>query len=355
MNCSKIIGGAKRGGRNPNRPAFRSGRADGFQLHVKAIQPLWRDIGWKLAQYPADGSRKLERDWLSAGEATAIPVDLSKGNDLAADRILGGLTKLDFQSLTNRGFFWNSPGMKAFARFAFVLLVGNLLAVVSYAGPEPISKEVAPVTPSPCDWSGFYLGVNAGGQFGHSEDKDLDNYNFPDKSWGYGETSFTVGEQIGYNWQWRWLVLGPEIDAGYMNLDGRGVEPGIPHDTFGESESDFFATFRGRVGVALDCWLVYATGGGIGVNYHPRVIDTSSTTAGPDTIDASRHDFEWGYTLGGGVERMFGRHWSLKVEYLYFNLGSETFSAISGNGFGPYSWRAETEGHIVRAGFNYHF
>ena len=188
----------------------------------------------------------------------------------------------------------------------------------------------------------FLHRVNAGGQFGHSEDKDLDNYNFPDKPWGYSESGFIAGEQIGFNWQSGWLVLGPEVDAGYMNLDGRGIEAGVPSDTFGESRSDFYATFRGRVGVALNCWLFYATGGGIGVNEHVRVVDNiiaGGVNGGPDTIDASRRDFDWGYTVGGGVERMFdfwGRRWSLKVEYLYFNLGSETFSAISGNGFGPY-------------------
>jgi outer membrane immunogenic protein len=252
--------------------------------------------------------------------------------------------------------------VKAFIRFALPLIVTGLLNVTSYAGPEPFSgkemKQVAPLPSSPCDWSGFYIGVNAGGQFGHSEDKDLDNYNFPDKPWGYSESGFAGGEQIGYNWQWRWLVLGPEVDAGYMNLNGRGLEPGFPGDTFGESSSDFFATFRGRAGIALNCWLFYATGGEIGVNEHTRVVDNSFTMAGPDTIDASRRDFDWGYTLGGGVERMFnlwGRRWSLKVEYLYFNLDSQTFHAVSGNGFGPYGWRAETEGHIVRAGFNYHF
>jgi outer membrane immunogenic protein len=248
--------------------------------------------------------------------------------------------------------------VKAFACLAIALVATVLLTATCYAGPEPMSKEVAPVPPSPCNWNGLYIGLNAGGQFGHSEDKDLDDYNFLDKPWGYSESSFIGGEQIGYNWQWHWLVLGPEIDAGYMNLNGRGIEPGVPHDTFGESNSDFFVTFRGRVGITLDCWLFYVTGGGIGVNYSPSVVDNTITVAGPDTINASKEEFDWGYTVGGGVERMFncwGHRWSLKVEYLYFTLDSQTFSAISGNGFGPFGWRAETEGHIVRGGLNFHF
>jgi outer membrane immunogenic protein len=266
------------------------------------------------------------------------------------------------RSLTDRHFSGKPVGMKAFIRFALPLVVSGLLTVIAYAGPEAFSgkemKQVAPVTPPSCDWSGFYLGVNVGGQFGHSEDKDLDNYNFPDRPWGYSESSVIAGEQAGYNWQWGHIVFGPEIDAGYMNLNGRGIEPGIPHDTYGESNSDFYTTFRGRIGIACHCWLLYATGGGIGVNYEGRVIDTSVTRPGPDTINASKEEFDWGYTFGGGVERMFdmwGRRWSFKVEYLYFGLDSQTFSATSGNGFGPYGWRAETEGHIVRGGLNFHF
>jgi outer membrane immunogenic protein len=250
--------------------------------------------------------------------------------------------------------------VKAFLRFAIMLVVGCLLTGFSSAGPVPMteSKEVMPVAPSPCNWSGFYFGINGGGEFGHSEDKDLNDYNFLDKPWGYSESGPVGGEQVGYNWQWGWLVLGPEVDAGYMDLNGKGIEPGIPQDTFGESDSDFYVTLRGRVGFALNCWLFYATGGGIGVNWQTSVIDTSRTVAGPDTINASKEEFNWGWTGGGGIERMFpmwGHRWSIKAEYLFFKLDSQTFSAITGNGFGPKGWRADNEGHIVRAGLNFHF
>ncbi len=249
--------------------------------------------------------------------------------------------------------------MKLGSQLSILLLVG--LAWNAAAGPEPMaeSKESQQVALPSCDWQGFYLGINGGGQFGHSEDTDLSDYNYPGKRWGYSESGFVGGEEIGYNWQWSHLVFGPEIDAGYMNLKGRGVEPGLPGDTFGESSSDFFVTFRGRVGFAHHCWLFYATGGIIGVDYETSVIDNQVLPfPGQDTINASKREFDWGPTVGGGVEKIFNlwnRRWSIKAEYLYFNLDSQTFHAISGNGFGPYSWRAESEGHILRAGLNYHF
>ena len=107
------------------------------------------------------------------------------------------------------------------------------LALTAVAGPEalPSGKEMKQVAPAPlpeCNWTGFYIGLNVGGQFGHSENKDLDDYWFDNKPWGYDESGVVAGGQVGYNFQWNWLVLGIEAEGGYMNLDGRGVEPGSP-------------------------------------------------------------------------------------------------------------------------------
>jgi outer membrane immunogenic protein len=268
--------------------------------------------------------------------------------------------------------------MKALTRSLIVVFACTGLALVASAGPETIrdyskeSKEVAPLPPPACDWTGFYFGLHAGGQFGHSEDVDIDGYNFRGERWRYDESGFVGGGQIGYNWQWHWLVLGPEFDVGYMNLDGRGVQPIAFRDTFGESDSDLYVTLRGRVGVSVDwhgCWLLYATGGAIGVNYETRIIDDSIIPpAGPGLLDARKQEFDWGYTVGGGIERQIGRHWSIKIEYLYFNLEDQSFegdahifglantNSLNGE---PRTFhdhfKGDTDGHIVRAGLNFHF
>src|ERR1700693_2605933 len=159
---------------------------------------------------------------------------------------------------------------------ASALFASCLLALTTFAGPDSLSsgkemKEVAPAPLPECNWTGFYLGVTGGGQFGHREDFDLDSYwNHP--GWGYRESGALVSGEFGYNLQiGRWLVLGPEFDAGYMDLKGTGEDPGTNFSggpNFGRSDSNFYTTLLGRVGVPLDwhgCWLVYATGGGIGV------------------------------------------------------------------------------------------
>lgn len=288
--------------------------------------------------------------------------------------------------------------MQSLARFTITLLATVALAVTVVAGPEPMSsKETKEVIPPPlpsCDWSGVYIGLHIGGQFGHSEDVDED-YNVSevdpmspagdssdhDIPWGYHESGIVVGGQAGYNFQIGHFVLGPEFDLGYMDLDGRGTEPGSPGgDTHGESDSDLYMTFRGRLGWAMDCWLFYATGGGIAVNYETKVIDDCITgDCGSALMRAHEEEMALGYTVGGGIERKIGRRWSVKLEYLYFALEDRSFSGDAedfdfitglsrtgaaepgapqgkgGDTFDAHFRGAETHGHIVRGGINFHF
>jgi outer membrane immunogenic protein len=115
--------------------------------------------------------------------------------------------------------------------------------------------------------------------------------------------------------------------------------------------------------------LFYVTGGGIGVNYDTR--QTFLVEPNVPFFNNHKQDFDWGYTVGGGIERKIGCHWSIKLEYLYYNLEdqSSSFTETAGtaalNGVGPVTngpggplvvrFNGDTDGHIVRAGLNYHF
>lgn len=244
------------------------------------------------------------------------------------------------------------------------------LALTAFGGPEPLPsgkemKQVAPAPPPECNWTGFYIGLNVGGQWGHSEDRDIDGYQGPvGGEWGYDESGVIAGGQVGYNYQWNWLVLGIEGDLGYMNLDGSGTSRfdriNLGSDTSGKTDSDFYTTIRGRLGFAWGHWLFYGTGGGIGVNLRTRVIDDCDTgPCGDDRINASTTDFNWGWTGGGGIEYMFGCHWTIKTEYLRYQLDDQNFSGgatFFGTPDGRFDFKGiGTEGNIVRAGLNYKF
>src|SRR5256714_15281775 len=114
------------------------------------------------------------------------------------------------------GFLRTGSGHRLFR--LIVLPSSAALARSVVAGPEslPSGKEMKQVAPAPlpeCNWTGFYIGLNVGGQFGHAEDVDIDNIASIDtgpRPWGYSQSGVIAGGQVGYNHQWNWIVLGIE-------------------------------------------------------------------------------------------------------------------------------------------------
>ncbi len=106
---------------------------------------------------------------------------------------------------------------------------------------------------------------------------------------------------------------------------------------------DSFGTLRGRVGYALGAtgnWLPYATGG----------LAAGEVHAWDSLLPSSGDAFQVGWTAGGGVESALTHNWSAKVEYLYLDLGSQTFDVAPGV---PEKVSFKTS--IIRAGLSYEF
>lgn len=259
--------------------------------------------------------------------------------------------------------------MKNLSRILIVLFAASVGVFTSFAGPEPVAsdyketKNVAPVPP-PCDWSGFYIGINVGGTFGNTSHTDIDGYNEEGgaERWSYDASGVVAGGEIGYNRQWNRLVLGIEADGGYFGLEGSKSQPGSPDgDTIGHTDEGFYATFRGRFGVTFmqNKLLPYITGGGILINNEVGVFDHRDVLpAGAGLGDGSSDDVRFGWTLGGGLAYAVNCHWSVKLEYLYYDLETEDFNfvgqGVKGPGFVD-RFNADTDGHIVRVGLDYRF
>jgi outer membrane immunogenic protein len=183
-------------------------------------------------------------------------------------------------------------------------------------GPAPSYKAPAYVAPSYATWSGFYVGVNAGYGFGKADSAlgDLD------------PSGFLGGGTIGYNLQtgvWVWGIEG-DFDYSAMKDDTGGVEVKLP----------WFATVRGRIGYAG--WgnlMPYITGG------------AAFAKMEVDSPVGNDNDTRVGWTAGAGLEYAMWSNWSVKVEYLYADLGS--FSIGGGD--------VDYTTNIVRAGLNYRF
>jgi len=181
------------------------------------------------------------------------------------------------------------------------------------------------------NWTGLYAGVNVGYGFGTS------NWDFPPGT-GIKPKGFMAGGTLGYNWQSGAIVYGLEGDFDWSNVKGDvGCPAGL---AVCEASSPWLATFRGRVGYAMDRWLPYVTGGAA-----YGKVKASLVAATTDSVSKN----QLGWTIGGGLEHAFMGNWTAKLEYLYVDLGS--FNA----GIAPVVNNVSFKESIVRAGINYKF
>jgi len=177
------------------------------------------------------------------------------------------------------------------------------------------------------DWTGFYAGVNAG--YGW----DRSRYDFG----ALGANAFDVkgglvGGTVGYNYQIGQTVLGIEGDIDWQDAKGSAAcVAGIC-----QTRSDWLGTVRGRLGYAFDRFMPYVTGGA-------AFGDVKATIPGL----GAQSDTRAGWTAGGGVEYAFAPDWTVKVEYLYADLGKFNCAVCGAN--------VKFNENIVRAGLNYKF
>jgi len=187
------------------------------------------------------------------------------------------------------------------------------------------------------NWSGFYLGLNAGGVFG---------INTMSASGGSGSASvkepgFLGGAQIGANYQTGPVVWGFEAD-----YDASTQNKSLPAGalTGSTSQTPWFATLRGRVGMAFDRTLVYGTAGGAAGEVRSIATIPAGTTSTTVTYGT--------WTAGGGVEYGITDNLSARVEYLYLDKGHIATGVI-----GPPATTitSRVQDNLVRAGLNYRF
>jgi outer membrane immunogenic protein len=205
-----------------------------------------------------------------------------------------------------------------------------------------------------------------------------------------GQDTFThstfgplFGAQAGYNWRaapsW---VVGVEGDWQWAhNTDSAciseclmptlvGVPPaiiitGLLEGLTDDHRLEWFGTARGRVGwIAPNDTLLYVTGGAA----WGRVTETLNLAAnapffaaGASGIANFSHVLP-GWTVGGGAEIPLWRDWSVKVEYLFIDLGkvSDSFTTLLDPIQLPATAQTTTTAfsvheNVARLGLNYHF
>jgi outer membrane immunogenic protein len=250
---------------------------------------------------------------------------------------------------------------------------GALVSGIAGGNAADLKLKAVPKTPpAPAfSWTGFYIGANVGGAWSSNDGSSDFGPLFPpfavlpplapvftvvpgqlDTLAGTGSRSGVIGGgQIGYNWQINQFVLGVEADAvgSGLNASTASASRSFGAPIFSTTVTqmvavdlgriDWMASFRGRVGVAVDRALFYVTGGaavaeiggstttvtnGPGISLPPGSF--SATNGGTATL--------WGWTFGGGIEWAFATQWSVAGEFRHSDFGNRSTAFTVPDGLG---------------------
>jgi outer membrane immunogenic protein len=276
-----------------------------------------------------------------------------------------------------------------------------------------MAVKAPPPPPAPVyNWTGWYVGLNAGGVWSNSDGVSHSalagpcNVGFagcisvPPYSTtlatgsifnsGLGNHGgFTGGGQAGYNWQFNARgVAGIEADIAwtdqnrsttFASLTPNAVFAGFPeaYTATVSSHLDYLGTVRGRLGfLATPSFLLFGTGG---LAYGGARSSTTETAVVPAcaglganctaTGGGTYSDTRVGWAAGGGGEWMFAPNWSAKAEYIYYDLGRANYAtnlsqfcngaacAVNGGLFASTTGATSLRftGSIARVGINWHF
>lgn len=193
------------------------------------------------------------------------------------------------------------------------------------------------------DWSGVYVGVQAGYGWGHADQPygSLNATTFPSTQDAADQSGAVGGLYAGYNIQAGSAVLGLEGDFNIDGIDGDDAQSG--GDTNGVKHR-WNANIRARAGMLVaPGTLVYAAGGVSFLNGKATNLDATPVEEIPT---------DWtGWTLGGGIEQAFGTDLKARIEYRYSDYGKSVANfPLSG-----YSEQIQPKINTVMVGVAYKF
>lgn len=225
-------------------------------------------------------------------------------------------------------------------------------------------------------WNGFYVGGNVGMGWinGKTNATASEIKGFPLAISPPGinapATGALGGAQAGYNYRLnQTFVLGVEGDFDWSGMNNKWSDIwsatlpgpfGFSVQNNGQTKEDWFGTVRGRVGLlASPTFMIYGTGGlaigEVSSSYNTGVyVGNTCVSCGGSTTSGVRY----GWTAGAGMEYAINNHWSVKGEWLHYDLGT-VHGNYATSGPVPFvptynvNWSTKVDGELARFGFNY--
>jgi outer membrane immunogenic protein len=223
-------------------------------------------------------------------------------------------------------------------------------------------KAPAPAPIPYAGWQGFYIGGSIGAARLNTTAAQTtapateavgpcaaENADDTIGSCSTGTTGFTAGVQAGYDWQSRYFVYGVVADWTWTNLKHSLTNTGSSCLPFFQAKVNWLASFRGRMGLAVDDTFVYMTGGlALG-----ELKSNAGVTFGGTAYNNALSTTKAGWVAGAGVEHKLTQNVSVFTEFLYYDLGRA--SASGPNPGGGYTTEFTHEIFQGKLGLNYRF
>ncbi len=252
----------------------------------------------------------------------------------------------------------------------------NLTAAEAATPAPATSAPVPPPAPSSYSWTGFHVGVNFGR--GSSDTTTAVNplpsaiqfVNLLPQTFNLDPSGLLGGAQIGYDWQHGHFLLGVEGDIDAAGIDGKFVQspiiqnnhtpfPGAGNNVTVKTRTDAISTVRPRLGFVLGSrFLVYGTGG-LAIAHVGYTASTDFRPVGTTQYNSNFSKTQKGWAAGGGAEFAIGAGWSVRGEYLKYDVGSVQTATVSAIPLLPpfqvnYVWTTDSP-NLFRFGVNYKF
>jgi outer membrane immunogenic protein len=205
----------------------------------------------------------------------------------------------------------------------FLIATSAGFAAAAMSGAQAADMPIkAPRYVEPAaNWSGWYIGASAGAAWQKTDVTTNTGFDtgkafFPFPNASFSKSGFIGGGQIGYNWQHGNFVFGLEGDiSGLSGSASAAFDTGYTSGSY-SSKIRWLSTVRGRFGLAVGDTMAYMTAG---VAFG-GVKNSVSIDFGDTTYSSSKTKTGW--TIGGGVEHMLSRNWTVGLEGLFVDLGN---------------------------------
>jgi outer membrane immunogenic protein len=243
---------------------------------------------------------------------------------------------------------------------------------ITAASAADMAVKAPPAAPPPYQvysWTGFYVGLEAGGGWASSQSTVVTALsatanNPPGTVLPSNDFSGALGGFYGgYNYQFNQFVVGIDGDWTWADLTAESSSAALlpPNDVaFGHHKIDWVATATGRVGYAVDKWLFFGKGGWAWAQFSSGTTD--QTPGGVPRAFNTSQDTRDGWTAGGGLEYAVTPNIIFKLEGDYvkfntanFNINETIISGPNAGVVGAFGRSATSNLTMFKGGVEYKF